>query len=111
MIIDRKTGKIEHKHFYDIVNYLTPNDVLVLNKTKVFPARIFAGKVTGGKVELLFIEEIKPGVWTALTHPGIKIGTNLALGKHLFNVVGRKDEMAVIDTHLTKRDLMNLLIK
>lgn len=109
MVIDRKTEKIENKHFYDIINYLTPNDVLVLNKTKVFPARIFLQKVTGGKVEILFLDEIKPGIWKALTHPGLKIGTNLAFKKHLFEVVGQDGMTAVIDTHLVKDKLMDLL--
>lgn len=109
MIIDRKNGKIESKYFYNILDYLTPNDVLVLNKTKVFPARLLVRKVTGGKVELLFTEEIKPGVWKALTHPGLKIGTSLAIKKHLFQVIGQENLTAIIDTHLPKEKLLNLL--
>lgn len=111
MVIDRKTGKIENKHFYDIIDYLTSNDVMVLNKTKVFPARIFAQKVTGGAVELLFIEETKPNVWSTLTHPGLKDGTNIALGKHLFNVVGQDGMSALIDTHLENDQTLALLQK
>lgn len=109
MVIDRKTGKIEDKHFYDIIDYLTPNDVLVLNKTKVFPARLFVNKVTGGKVEILFLEEISLGVWKTLTHPGLKLGTNLAIKKHLFEVIGQEGITIIIDTHLSKKKLMNLL--
>jgi len=111
MVIDRKTGIISHHKFYEIVNFLVPNDVLVLNKTKVFPARIFAKKVSGGNVELLFIKEVKPGVWTALTHPGIKPGTNIALGKLLFNSIGQKGMTAIIDTHLNKSKMMGILAK
>jgi S-adenosylmethionine:tRNA ribosyltransferase-isomerase len=111
MVIDRKTGHISHHKFYEIGNFLGPNDVLVLNKTKVFPARIFAKKVSGGNVELLFIEEIKSGIWTALTHPGIKPGTNIALGKLLFNSIGQKGMTAIIDTHLTKNKMMEILAK
>lgn len=109
MVIDRKNGKIENKHFYDIIDYLSSNDVLVLNKTKVFPARLFLQKVTGGKVEILFLDEIKPGIWKALTHPGLKIGTNLAFKKQSFEVVGQDEMTAIIDTHLAKDGLMNLL--
>lgn len=109
MTIDRKTGRIESHVFYEIEKYLGPNDVLVLNKTKVFPARIYANKQTGGKVELLFLEEVKPGIWKALTHPGLKIGTSLSFGKNLFEVVGQSGTVALIDTHLSKEKIMNLL--
>ena len=109
MVIDRKTGKIEDKHFYNIIDYLTPNDVLVLNKTKVFPARLIVNKVTGGRVELLFLEEIKTGVWKCLTHPGLKIGNQLIIKKHLFDVVNHEEMESTIDTHLSKNKLMKLL--
>lgn len=111
MIIDRKNGKMESLRFKEIERYLSSNDVLVLNKTKVFPARIFANKVTGGKIEILFIEEVKPGIWTALTHPGLKIGTNIVLKKYLFTSIGHKGMTVIIDTHLEKHKLMDLLIK
>jgi S-adenosylmethionine:tRNA ribosyltransferase-isomerase len=88
---------------------LRPGDVLVLNKTKVFPARLFVKKVTGGKVEILFLEEIKPDVWKTLVRPGLKIGINLAIKKHLFEVIGREGMAAIIDTHLSKEKLMDLL--
>ncbi len=59
LVLDRHTGKIEHKHFYDIVNYLHKGDVLVRNNTKVIPARIFGTKVgTGAKVEVLLLKQI-----------------------------------------------------
>lgn len=109
MVIDRKTGEVVDKHFFDITDYLTSNDVLVLNKTKVFPARLIVNKFTGGKVELLFLEEVEPGIWKALTHPGLKIGTSLSFGKNLFEVVGQDGMTALINTHLSKEKLMNLL--
>ena len=120
MIIDRKTGKINHRKFYDIESFLKPDDVLVLNKTKVFPARIYAQKVilqqglgdsAGGKVELLFLEEIRPGIWSTLTHPGVKPNTNIFLGKYLLNVVGHEGITAIIDTHLGKIKMLELLRK
>jgi len=109
MVIDRKTDKIAHHKFFEIEKYLGPNDILVLNKTKVFPARLFVNKVTGGKVELLFLEEIKPGVWKALTHPGLKTGTNLAIKKHLFEIIGQEGMTAIVDTRLPKEKLMEIL--
>lgn len=111
MTIDRETGTIGHRKFYEIEKILKPNDVLVLNKTKVFPARIYAQKVTGGKVELLFLEEVKPGIWSALTRPGVRPNTNIALGKHLFNVVGQIGITPLIDTHMSKIKVLEMLRK
>ena len=59
MVLDRKTGSIEHRHFYDIIDYLNPNDVLVINDSKVIPARIF-GHVEGREeaaLELLLLRQ------------------------------------------------------
>lgn len=60
MVLDKETGKIEHKHFYDIVDYLNEGDILVRNNTKVIPARIFGVKEeTGAKVEVLLLRQIE----------------------------------------------------
>ncbi len=60
MVLNKKTGKIEHKHFYDIVDYLNKGDILVRNNTKVIPARIFGVKEgTGAKVEVLLLKQIE----------------------------------------------------
>ncbi|NMA05354.1 MAG: tRNA preQ1(34) S-adenosylmethionine ribosyltransferase-isomerase QueA [Acholeplasmataceae bacterium] len=77
LVLDRKTGKITHKHFYDILDYLEENDVLVINNTKVLKARMFGKKdVTNAKIELLLLEEVSKDTWDALTKPQrrIKIG-------------------------------------
>jgi S-adenosylmethionine:tRNA ribosyltransferase-isomerase len=58
MVLHRNTGKIEHRHITDIVDYLRKPDVLVVNNTKVIPARVFGTKASGGKVELLLLEEV-----------------------------------------------------
>ena len=56
MVVNRQTGKIEHKHFYDVVDYLNPGDCLILNDTKVLPARLYGIKdETGAKVEFLLL--------------------------------------------------------
>lgn len=55
MVVNRQTGEIEHKHFYDVVDYLNPGDCLILNDTKVLPARLYGIKdETGAKVEFCF---------------------------------------------------------
>ena len=78
LVLDRKTGEIEHKHFYDIIDYLTPNDVLVLNNTKVMPSRIYGTKVdTNAKIEFLLLKEIKKDCYECLVKPArrVHVGT------------------------------------
>lgn len=78
LVLDKKTGYIEHKHFYDIINYLDDNDVVVLNDTKVLPSRIYGEKTdTKAWIELLLLKETSPNTWEALTRPArrVKLGT------------------------------------
>ncbi len=70
MVLHRDTGEIEHKHFYDLIEYLNPGDVLVLNDTKVLPARLYAHKETGAAVELVLINQVDMEHWKALVRPG-----------------------------------------
>lgn len=73
MVIDRKQQNIQHKHFYDIIDYLVPGDVLVLNKTRVIPARLFGKKENGTTIEVFLLNEIGTNVWNCLVHPGKRI--------------------------------------
>jgi S-adenosylmethionine:tRNA ribosyltransferase-isomerase len=67
LVLNNKTGKIEHKRFYDIVDYLQKGDVLVLNNSKVFPARLIGKKAgTGGKIEVFLHHRIKDNLWECL---------------------------------------------
>lgn len=78
MILDRKTGKITHEHFYNIVKYLGKNDCLVLNDTKVVPSRIYGNKVdTNASIELLLLKETSKDVYECLVRPArrIKVGS------------------------------------
>ncbi len=77
LVVDRQSGKVEHKHFYDIIDYLKPTDCLVLNNSKVLPARLFGVKEgTGAKVEFLLIKRIEGDVWETMVKPGkrLKVG-------------------------------------
>jgi S-adenosylmethionine:tRNA ribosyltransferase-isomerase len=111
LVIDRKTKELTHKHFYDIENYLGKNDVLVLNKTKVFPARFFGKKETGGMIEVLLIEEIKTGVWKALTKPGLKDGQTISFQGLSLQAVGHEEQTVLLETKTDKIELLNLLDK
>ena len=78
LVLDKETGEISHHHFSDIINYLNEGDVLVLNDTKVMPARIYGIKIdTGAVIELLMLKEKEKDVWEVLSKPAkrIKIGT------------------------------------
>lgn len=67
MVLNRARGSLEHRKFKDLPEYLNPGDVLVLNNTRVIPARIFGRKAeSGGRVEILLLEELEPGVWDVL---------------------------------------------
>ncbi len=82
MVLHRNSGRIEHKAITDITDYLHAPDVLVLNNTKVIPARVFGHKASsGGKVELLLLEETEPGTWKVLmkTSRRPKVGDVLSL--------------------------------
>lgn len=76
MLINKKNNSIEHKHFYDIIDYLTEGDVLVRNSTKVIPARIFGHKDTGGVLEILLIKRIDIDTWECLLKPAKKLKLN-----------------------------------
>lgn len=84
LVLDRKTGDIEHKHFTDIIDYLDSNDVLVLNDTKVIPARLYGIKEdTNAAIELLMLKETEDNVWECLAKPAkrVKVGTTIDFGE------------------------------
>jgi len=103
MVLRRSDGSIEHHSFSEIVDLLQPTDVLVLNDTRVIPARLKGQKGSGGKVELLLLRRLEPGLWEALVKPSkrIAVGDRVELvsthpgsrGKTAFvEVMERKDE-------------------
>jgi S-adenosylmethionine:tRNA ribosyltransferase-isomerase len=84
MVLHRNTGTIEHKHFYDIIDYLDPTDILVRNNTKVIPARLFGIKEeTNGHVELLLLKELHENTWECLVGNAriVKLDTIVSFGE------------------------------
>jgi S-adenosylmethionine:tRNA ribosyltransferase-isomerase len=82
LVLERKSGKIAHRQFPDLLEFLKPGDVLVLNNSRVIPARLHgANEKTGGKFEILLLEENAPNDWWAMMRPGkrAKIGTQIRL--------------------------------
>ena len=83
LVVRRREGILEHRRFLDLPQYLDRGDLLVVNNTRVIPARIFGRKpVTGGKVEILLLEEVRPATWDILLHAARrpKVGSLITLG-------------------------------
>ena len=81
-VLDRKTGKVTHKHFYDIIDYLRPGDCLVMNDSRVLPARLLGHRPTGGAVEVLLLRDLGGKKWECLCKPGRKmqVGSEVIFG-------------------------------
>lgn len=83
LVLDKQTGEIEHKHFNNILDYLNKGDVLVLNDTKVMPARLYGNKIdTNASIEVLMLKEVKKDTWECLCKPAkrVKLGTIINFG-------------------------------
>ncbi len=101
LVLDKQTGAIEHRHFHDIVDYLKPGDALVLNDSKVIPARLFgkrfiknpdgteAAEPSGSTIEVLLLKRLDDRTWETIVHPGKKmhVGTRVLFDKKLTGTV------------------------
>ena len=82
MVLDRDTGDVTHKHFYDLIDYLRPGDCLVMNDSRVLPARLLGHRPTGGAVEVLLLKDLGGKRWECLCRPGKKmqVGQTVSFG-------------------------------
>ncbi len=82
MVLNRGTGEISHQHFYDILDYLQPGDCLVMNDSRVLPARLLGHRPTGGAVEVLLLRDLGEKRWECLCKPGRKmqVGSEVVFG-------------------------------
>lgn len=97
MVVHRAQERIEHRHFYDILEYLNPGDVLVVNHTRVIPARLYGRKVgTGGKIEFLLLKRLNRDEWEVILKPGKKapVGARFEFGNGelMAEIIGHADE-------------------
>ena len=92
MVLDKNTGNVEHKHFFDIIDYLHPGDCLVMNDSRVLPARLLGHRPTGGAVELLLLRDLGDKQWECLAKPGRKLqeGQNIVFGNGELTAIVRK---------------------
>lgn len=82
MVLDRETGEVDHKYFYNILDYLRPGDCLVMNDSRVLPARLLGHRPTGGAVEVLLLRDLGSKCWECLCKPGRKmqVGSEVIFG-------------------------------
>ncbi len=97
LVLGRNSGEIEHKHFYDIIDYLEEGDCLIANDSRVIPARIFGTKAeTGANVEFLLLKQISGNKWETLCKPGkkAKVGTKFNFGNGIMSgeIIEVKDD-------------------
>jgi len=82
LVLDNATGALEHRHFYELPEFLNEGDCLVLNNSRVLPARLIGTRESGGAVELVLLRDLGEGRWECLSRPGRKTkpGTKLVFG-------------------------------
>lgn len=82
MVLNRETGEVTHRHFYDVIDYLRPGDCLVMNDSRVLPARLLGRRPTGGAVEVLLLRDLGEKKWECLCKPGRKmqVGNTVIFG-------------------------------
>lgn len=106
LVMDRESGKCSHHHFYDVLDYLKEGDLLVVNDSRVIPARLYGTKEdTGANIEVLLLEQKEKDVWETLVKPGKKakpgvkliFGEGLLKGEVLETVEGRKPSDPLLD--------------
>jgi len=111
MLVNRKTGEINITIFREIKNYLKSGDVLVLNNTKVIPARLYGKKETGAKIEVLLLKKIGEGKYEALLKPGkrAKIGTKIYFFEDIYAEVVNRNEEGIFVLKFSQEDLDKIL--
>ncbi|MEO0092754.1 MAG: tRNA preQ1(34) S-adenosylmethionine ribosyltransferase-isomerase QueA [candidate division WOR-3 bacterium] len=112
LILSRQTGEIKETIFKEIINYLNPTDLLVLNDTRVIKARIFGQLLSDRKVELLLLREISSGIWETLARPAKKVkpGGKIRFGEYEATILERK-ESGVRIVQFSPDNISNLLNK
>ena len=83
LLLDKQSGAVEHRHFYELPEFLREGDCLVLNDSRVLPARLLGTRSSGGSVELVLLRDLGEGRWECLSRPGKKTrpGTELSFGE------------------------------
>ena len=104
LVLDRVSGEVKHRHFYDIIEYLRPGDCLVMNDSRVLPARLLGHRPTGGAVEVLLLRDLGDKKWECLCKPGRKMqpGNEVIFGDGELTATGKQvldDGNRVVEFH------------
>jgi len=99
MVLHQGNGSIEHRHFFEIVDFLKPGDVLVLNDSRVIPARLRGQREGGGKAEILLLRRLDPGIWEALVRPAkkVKVGEKIEVISEEHGPLGNSASVEVLE--------------
>lgn len=116
LLLNRQTGEITDHFFYELADLLSANDVLVLNETKVFAARLLGKKQSGGKVELLLIKQTSLNSFEAISKPGLKLGQKLYFPRRTYldetgNLSGDLDASDFLQAEVVFRDEQSAKVK
>ena len=106
LVLGRETGEIQHRHFFDIVDFLNKDDILVVNNSKVFPARLLGERVgTGGNAEIFLVEEVRNGVWEVIGK-NLKVGNSISFNNSDLraNVITKYDKTSVVEFNISGND-------
>lgn len=112
MILNRKKQSITHDFFYNLKNYLPKNSVLVANNSRVFPARLFGTKPTGGKIEILLLKKLKRSVWQVVVGKKTSPGMQISFNKNLKGTILRKErQLGIIKFNQSTKNFLKILDK
>lgn len=111
MVVDRSDGELVEKEVSQIVDYLSEGDVLVLNETKVIPARLYGVKETGGKIEILIHKQVGLRTYEVLSKPGVKVGTKLRFDDLYGVVVGHREQLALVEFDVAGEAMVATLLR
>ena len=107
MILDRTSGEINHRRFFDILDYLIEGDVMVFNDSRVIPARLYGKEdVRGYEVELLLLSQLQKNVWRSLVKPGrrMRVGSKIVIGSEGESIEGEVIDVEKSGTRIVRLD-------
>jgi S-adenosylmethionine:tRNA ribosyltransferase-isomerase len=111
LVFDRKTGGTSDSQFSELSSFLKPGDLLVFNETKVFPARAYATKETGGRLEVVFLSEVQSGLWEVLIGGKVHPGQKVIFGSELVGEVVQGKEGYLLAVNKNQPEVFELLEK
>ncbi len=107
LCVDRRNNEITHHKFYDLPSLIDNNSLLVINDTKVYPARIFGRKKTGGRVEILLVRRLGNNRWEAYSRPGVKEGAEVYFDDFYLKIMERREKIITVEPSVKEEEFMH----